>query len=279
MERSILFDRRRIDVNERADIGVFGGSGLYSLLENQRDIKVETPYGAPSDVVAIGEIAGRRVAFLPRHGRTHDLPPHMINYRANTWAMKELGVGRIIGPCAAGSLKADVKPGHFVVCDQLVDRTNARKDTFYDGPITTHVSFAYPYCKQLRSLASAVIKEAGITCHDRGTVVTIQGPRFSTVAESRWYSSHGWEVINMTQYPEAYLARELEMCYVNISLITDYDVGLEGQAGIEPVTHEGVIKVFQENNQRVKQVIHKIIERMPEQRECTCGSALARARI
>ena len=266
-------------MKEQAEIGVFGGSGLYSLLEGQRDAKVETPYGSPSDEFAIGEIAGRRVAFLPRHGRTHDLPPHMINYRANLWAMKELGVQRIIGPCAAGSLSAAYKPGHFAVCDQLVDRTNARKDTFYDGPVTTHVSFAYPYCSQLRPLAIKVIKEAGITCHERGTVVTIQGPRFSTLAESRWYSSHGWEVINMTQYPEAYLARELEMCYVNISLITDYDAGLEGQSGIEPVTHEGVLQVFQANNARVKQVIHTMIERMPAKRDCACGSALQGARL
>ena len=266
-------------MSEQVEIGVFGGSGFYSLIENQRDVKVETPYGAPSDTLAIGEIAGRRVAFLPRHGRSHTLPPHIINYRANLWAMKELGVKRIIGPCAAGSLKAEFKPGHFAVCDQLVDRTNARKDTFYDGPVTTHVSFAHPYCPQLRPLAIAVIKDAGIACHERGTVVTIQGPRFSTVAESRWYSSHGWEVINMTQYPEAYLARELEMCYVNISLITDYDVGLEGQLGIEPVTHESVIQVFNANNTRVRQVIHTMIERMPADRTCSCGSALQGARL
>lgn len=266
-------------MKEHAEIGVFGGSGFYSLLENQRDLKVETPYGSPSDEFALGEVAGKQVVFLPRHGRAHSLPPHMINYRANLWAMKELGVKRIIGPCASGSLKTSVKPGHFVVCDQLVDRTNSRKDTFYDGPVTTHVSFAYPYCAQLRPLAVKIIKDAGIPCHDRGTVVTIQGPRFSTVAESRWYSSHGWEVINMTQYPEAYLARELEMCYVNISLITDYDVGLEGQSGVEPVTHEAVIQVFQANNQKVKQVILEMIEGMPEKRECTCGSALRGARF
>lgn len=266
-------------MTERAEIGVFGGSGFYSLLENQRDVKVETPYGAPSDELALGTVAGRRVAFLPRHGRTHSLPPHMINYRANLWAMKSLGVTRIIGPCASGSLNAAVKPGHFVVCDQLVDRTNSRKDTFYDGPVTTHVSFAHPYCPQLRPLAVKIVKDAGVVCHERGTVVTIQGPRFSTVAESRWYSQAGWEVINMTQYPEAYLARELEMCYINISLITDYDVGLEGQPGIEPVTHEGVIAVFNANNQKVKNVILALIERIPEKRECKCGSALSGARL
>lgn len=268
-----------LPLKESAEIGVFGGSGFYSLIENCREVKVETPYGAPSDLIALGEISGRRVAFLPRHGKSHSLPPHAINYRANAWAMKELGVKRIIGPCAAGSLKASVKPGDFVVCDQLVDRTNGRKDTFYDGPITTHVSFAYPYCPQLRALAIATVKAERIGLHERGTVVTIQGPRFSTVAESRWYSQAGWEVINMTQYPEAYLARELEMCYVNISLITDYDVGLEGQTGGEPVTHEAVIEVFKANNARVKSVILGMIAKMPAARECKCGSALSGARI
>jgi 5'-methylthioadenosine phosphorylase len=266
-------------VSDNAQIGVFGGSGFYSLLEHCREIKVETPYGPPSDLVALGEIAGKRVAFLPRHGKAHSLPPHMINYRANLWAMKQLGVSRIIGPCAAGSLAKQVKPGEFVVSDQLVDRTTGRKDTFYDGPVTTHVSFAHPYCPQLRGLAVDVIKRAGIGVHEKGTVVAIQGPRFSTVAESRWYASAGWEVINMTQYPEAYLARELEMCYVNIALITDYDVGLEGEAGIEPVTHEAVIEVFNANNARVKETIHSMIEQMPEQRTCKCGSALAGARL
>ena len=266
-------------MKHHAEIGIFGGSGFYSLLENGREIKVETPYGAPSDVLALGEIAGREVAFLPRHGKSHSLPPHMINYRANAWAMKELGVARIIGPCAAGSLQAGVKPGHFVVSDQLIDRTNARKDTFYDGPVTTHVSFAYPYCAQMRPLAVEIIKSVGITCHDHGTVVTIQGPRFSTLAESRWFSSHGWQVINMTQYPEAYLARELEICYVNIALITDYDAGLEGVAGVEPVTHEGVIEVFNANNERLKNVLFAMVERMPRERTCQCSKALMGARI
>ena len=266
-------------MNETAEIGVFGGSGFYALLSSVREINIETPFGAPSDAFALGEIAGRRVAFLPRHGKAHSLPPHMINYRANLWAMKQLGVSRIIGPCAAGSLQAQVAPGHFVVCDQLVDRTHGRKDTFYDGPTTTHVSFAYPYCPEMRALAVSVIKEQGITVHDKGTVVTVQGPRFSTVAESRWYASLGWEVINMTQYPEAYLARELEMCYANISLITDYDVGLAGEEGVAPVTHAAVIEVFASNNEKVKQVILRMAQRMPSKRSCSCGSALAGARV
>ena len=266
-------------MKDSAEIGVFGGSGFYSFVEGLREVKVETPYGEPSDLVALGEVAGRRVAFLPRHGKAHTLPPHMINYRANAWAMKSLGVTRVLGPCAAGSLKASVKPGEFVVSDQLVDRTSGRKDTFYDGPITTHVSFAHPYCPQLRELAIDVIGKQEIPVHERGTVVCIQGPRFSTVAESRWFAAAGWEVINMTQYPEAYLARELEMCYTNIALITDYDVGLEGEEGIEPVTHEGVIKVFNENNERVKRVIKDMVAQMPTKRTCNCGSALQGARL
>jgi 5'-methylthioadenosine phosphorylase len=215
---------------------------------------------------------------LPRHGKSHQYPPQSINYRANLWAMKELGVTRIIGPTACGSLKAEVKPGDMVVADQIVDRTSGRKDTFYDGPITTHVSFADPYCPQLRPLAVDALRAAGVTTHERGTVVVIQGPRFSTRAESKWFSGLGWEVINMTQYPEAYLARELEICYVNISLITDYDVGLEGQAGVEPVSHAEVMKVFSSNNERVKQAIFKIIEAIPAERTCGCGHALAGAR-
>ena len=266
-------------MTNRAEIGVFGGSGLYALLETHDEVEIETPYGAPSDALHVGEIAGRRVAFLPRHGRKHTLPPHMINFRANVWAMQSLGVARIVGPCASGSLKASVKPGDFVVCDQLVDRTSGRRDTFYDGPVTTHVSFAHPYCPQMRAVAIEVIKQHSIPVHERGTVVTIQGPRFSTLAESRWFASAGWEVINMTQYPEAYLARELEMCYVNISLITDYDAGLEGQSGIEPVTHEAVIKVFDENNERIKKVLFELIERLPESRTCRCGAALQGARL
>jgi 5'-methylthioadenosine phosphorylase len=263
---------------DQAEIGVYGGSGFYSLMENPREIWVETPYGAPSDKIALGEIAGRKVAFLPRHGKDHRYPPQSINYLANAWAFKELGITRIIGPTACGSLQAHVKPGSMVVADQIVDRTSGRKDTFYDGPITTHVSFADPYCLQMRPIAIAALKGLDIDTHETGTIVIIQGPRFSTRAESKWFSSLGWEVINMTNYPESYLARELEMCYVNISLITDYDVGLEGQGGIKPVSHAEVIEVFSSNNERVKQGIFKIIETLPKERTCTCGSALSGAR-
>jgi 5'-methylthioadenosine phosphorylase len=247
---------------KRADIGVFGGSGFYSLLEDVREVKVDTPYGPPSDAVMLATVKGRKVAFLPRHGRHHTIPPHMINYRANVWAMRSLGVGAIISPCAAGSLRADVKPGDFVVCDQFVDRTNGRRDTFYDGPIVTHVSPAETYSPELRRLAIETIREHDIPVHETGTVVVVQGPRFSTKAESIWYTQAGWEVINMTQYPEAYLCRELGMAVVNISLITDYDVGLVGDT--EAVTAESVLEVFQKNADRIKKVVIDLIGKMPE---------------
>ncbi|MBV8724539.1 MAG: S-methyl-5'-thioadenosine phosphorylase [Candidatus Eremiobacteraeota bacterium] len=260
----------------QAEIGVFGGSGFYSLIENAREHWIETPYGIASDKVALGEIGGRAVAFLPRHGKDHRFPPQSINYRANLYAMKSLGVKWIIGPTACGSLKKSVKPGSMVVCDQLVDRTSGRKDTFYDGPVTTHVSFADAYCPTLRPIAIDALRSLDIDTHERGTVVVIQGPRFSTRSESKWFQSQGWEVINMTQYPEAYLARELEMCYVNISLITDYDVGLEG---MPPVSHHEVIQVFQRNNDRVKAAIGKIVAGIPVAADCSCRHALEGARL
>ena len=259
------------------EIGVFGGSGFYSFLDDVREVSLDTPFGAPSGAVSVGRIGEREVAFLPRHGSKHQLPPHMINYRANVWALKELGVNRIIGPCAAGSLRREVAPGHFVVSDQLVDRTTGRRDTFYDGPETTHVSFADPYCPELRALAVGTAREADITVHDKGTVVTVQGPRFSTRAESQWFQKMGWEVINMTQYPEAYLARELEICYVNIALITDYDVGVEGED--TAVTHESVIEVFAANNAKLRDMLFALVPQIPTERSCVCSHALEGARF
>jgi 5'-methylthioadenosine phosphorylase len=248
-------------MNQRAEIGVFGGSGFYSLLKDVEEVKIDTPYGAPSDAVFLATVAGRKVAFLPRHGRHHTLPPHKINYRANVWAMRSLGVQAIISPCAAGSLQAHVAPTHFVVCDQFVDRTNGRADTFYDGPIVTHVSPADMYDPTLRKLAVETIRENGITCHDGGTVVVIQGPRFSTKSESKWFHDQGWEVINMTQYPEAYLSHEMGMAVVNISLITDYDSGVH--AGAEAVNAHDVLSVFKENSEKIKKVVLDMIGKMP----------------
>lgn len=262
----------------RAEVGVFGGSGFYSFLEDVEEVTVDTPYGHPSDSYFVGDVDGTRVAFLPRHGRRHHLPPHMINYRANVWGMKELGVRRIVGPCASGSLKKEVGLGHFVVCDQFVDRTWGRGDTFYDGPITTHVSSADPYCPDLRKVLVKTARELGITVHDGGTVVVIQGPRFSTRAESKWFSAMGWDVINMTGYPEAYLARELELCYANISLITDYDAGLADDPTMPAVSHHEVVTAFNANNARLRELLFKVIPILSSEPDCGCGSALAGAR-
>ncbi len=256
------------------EIGIFGGSGFYELIQGAQEITVETPFGEPSAPLTIGEIGGRKVAFLPRHGTKHQFPPHRINYRANLWAMKSAGVSRIIGPCAAGSLQPDVTPGTFVICDQLVDRTRHRTDTFYDGPRTTHVSFADPYCPEMRAVAIAGCERLGIPFRPTGAVVVIEGPRFSTRAESKWFSGQGWEVVNMTQYPEAILARELELCYVNISLITDYDVGLEGEPSIRPVTQEEILRVFTQNNEKLRELLNAMIPEIPEKPSCSCQSAL-----
>jgi len=268
-----------MSTNQKADIGIFGGSGFYSFLEEAEEYEIKTPYGFPSDKVVIGVIEGKKVAFIPRHGKNHNIPPHKINYRANIYAMKKLGVKRIFGPCVSGSLQPHVKPGHFVVCDQFVDRTKGRIDTFYDGPKTVHIAMAEPYCPELREIVIESAKELKIDCHPAGTVVIIQGPRFSTRAESKWFSSQGWEVINMTQYPEMYLAREQEICYVNISLITDYDAGLEGHPEVKPVTIGEVVRVFKENNEKIKALLFKAISKIPEERDCICSHALEGAVI
>jgi 5'-methylthioadenosine phosphorylase len=257
-----------------AEVGVFGGSGFYSLVDVVDEVEVETPYGAPSAPIVVGDVSGRRVAFLPRHGRRHELPPASIPYRANLWAMRELGVRRIIGPCASGALQPELELGSFVVCDQFVDRTHGRADTFYPGPETVHVSAADPYCADLRRILVDTARELGIPVRDGGTVVVIQGPRFSTRAESRWFQAMGWDVINMTAYPETILARELELCYANISMVTDHDVGLEA---VEPVTTETVMRVFAENNERLRELLDAAIPRIGPQPADECANALAGA--
>ncbi|MCU0315790.1 MAG: S-methyl-5'-thioadenosine phosphorylase [Fimbriimonadaceae bacterium] len=245
-----------------AEIGVFGGSGFYSLLDQVQEIKVDTPYGPPSDSIMLAEVKGRKVAFLPRHGRRHHLPPHKVPYRANVWAMHKLGVKAIISPCAVGSLQREINPGDFLVADQFVDRTHGRADTFYDGPIVSHVSPADMYDQTLRKLAIETIREHGITCHEAGTVVVINGPRFSTKAESVWFTQMGWHIINMTQYPEAYLCHELGMAVVNISLVTDHDCGVVADA--EAVTAHSVLEVFMKNAENARKVVLSLIEKLPE---------------
>ncbi len=264
-------------MEQKASIAVIGGTGFYKFLDDVTEVKVDTPYGPPSDLVSLGNLGGTQVAFLPRHGRHHQFLPHTLNYRANVWALKELGVARVIGPCAAGSLHPDVKPGDFVISDQFVDRTTGRKDTFYDGPKAVHLSSAEPYCPEMRRIALSCANELGISYHESGTMVVIQGPRFSTKAESRWFSAQGWKVINMTGYPEVVLAAELGMCYLNVALITDYDAGLEGRADIRPVTQGEVVKVFREHTAILKKMVARIIESVPVERGCGCGKNLGPA--
>ncbi len=251
-------------------IGVFGGSGFYDFLDDPQRVAVDTPYGLPSAEFAVGSFEGVDVAFLPRHGVDHQFPAHRVPFRANAWAMKELGVDRVIAPCAAGSLQMHIKPGHFVVSDQLVDRTWGRTNTFFDGPETRHLGFADPYCSELRPLAIEACRSAEAETHDGGTVVVIQGPRFSTRAESADFARSGWDIINMTQAPEAQLIRELGLCYVNIAVVTDYDTGVQGK--IEPVTHAAVLEQFNTSLGTLRDALAVLIPPSAKTpRKCDCA--------
>ena len=261
----------------KAEIGIFGGSGFYQFLSDVEEVRVHTPYGPPSDRLALATLEGRRVAFLPRHGRDHSVPAHAVNYRANLWAFKELGVKEILAPCSCGSLQEHIHPGDFVLLDQFVDRTRGRVDTFFDGPETHHIGAAEPYCSRLRSLALGAGREQGLRIHEQGTMVVIQGPRFSTRAESAWFTREGWDVVGMTQYPEAILARELGSCYTGIALVTDYDTGIA--QGREPVQIEEVFRVFRENIGKVQALIQAMVPRMTVARDCECEAEARRARV
>jgi 5'-methylthioadenosine phosphorylase len=248
-----------------AEIGVFGGTGFYEFLDDVEHVPLRTPYGAPSAPVAIGTIDGRRVAFLPRHGTKHELPPHRVGFQANVWALHSLGVTQVIGPCAVGSLRADLAPGDILVPDQLVDRTWGRPDTFWDGGPVRHLTFADPYSAYLRQVlvdaARAELEPARV--HDGGTVVVVQGPRFSTRAESRWFRAMGWDVVNMTQHPEVALCRELGMAYASMCLVTDYDSGVEGRDEVAPVTMDEVLRVLAENAELTRRILHRAIPLLP----------------
>lgn len=258
-----------------AEIGVFGGSGFYSFLDDVESVPVVTPYGAPSAPVTVGRLGERTVAFLPRHGAHHEFLPHQIPNLANLWAMRTLGVRRVLGPCAAGSLQPGIEPGDFVVCDQLFDRTWGRVDTYYDAGEAHHVAFADPYCPHLSASVVDAARNRGIRVHDHGTVVVIPGPRFSTRAESRWYRSQGWEVVNMTQYPESFLARELGICYSTIALVTDYDTGVEDDPSVAPVSMDAVFAFFQENLHRVRDLLTELVPTLPvDDLPCSCAEAV-----
>ena len=238
-----------IPVHSNAKIAIIGGSGLYSLFEGQtEEVEVQTKYGSPSGKISLGKINGRDIAFLPRHGINHTIPPHKINYRANIEALAQLGVERIISTTAVGSLSVEIEPGAFVFPDQFINSTHRSEETFFDGPQVAHISTADPYCEEIRSIAIDDSDNLGINYIDGATVVTINGPRFSTKAESKMFRSLGGDIINMTQYPEIALAREKAMCYFSIAIVTDYDSGLEGREDINPVTTDDVNRKFYSGN-------------------------------
>ncbi|WP_029903267.1 S-methyl-5'-thioadenosine phosphorylase [Nocardia brasiliensis] len=248
----------------RPALAVVGGSGFYDFFDDEAtQVEVETPYGAPSAPIAIGEVEGRPVAFVPRHGKNHEFAPHTLPYQANMWALRSLGVRRVFAPCAVGSLRGDWGPGTVVVPDQLVDRTSGRPQTYFDGG-GVHVSFADPYCDELRT---ATIKSADDTLPMKGagTMVVVQGPRFSTRAESRWFAGQGWDLVNMTGHPEAVLARELEMCYSAVALVTDLDAGLEEGAGVHAVD---VFAEFKRNLAPFKDLIRRSVAAVTETDTC-----------
>ncbi|WAL76110.1 S-methyl-5'-thioadenosine phosphorylase [Kitasatospora sp. YST-16] len=271
--------QRVTDRQPTAELGVIGGSGLYALLDDVVEVRVETPYGSASDALFVGGVGGRRVAFLPRHGRGHRLPPHRINYRANVWALHALGVRQVLGPCAVGGLRAEYGPGTLLVPDQFVDRTSGRVQTYYDGrvlpdgsvPEVVHVSMADPYCPRGRAVALAAARGLAWEPVDGGTLVVVEGPRFSTRAESRWFTANGWSVVGMTGHPEAVLARELGLCYTSLALVTDLDAGVETGEG---VTHAEVLEVFARNVDRLRTVLFKALESLPTTRDCPCSHAL-----
>jgi 5'-methylthioadenosine phosphorylase len=258
-------------VPDRPSIGVIGGSGFYEFIDDAAQVRVQTPFGDPSDPLTIGNVAGRPVAFLPRHGRDHRYPPHRIPYQANLWALRSVGVRQVLAPSAVGSLTAAYGPGTLVIPDQVVDRTSGRPQTYYADGGAVHVQFADPYCPAGREVAVAAGRAAGWNLVPAGTLVVIEGPRFSTRAESRWFAAQGWTIIGMTGHPEAVLARELALCYTPLCLVTDTDAGVgEG----EGVTQDEVLTVFAANVTRLRTLLLSVIENLPPDRACACPAAL-----
>jgi 5'-methylthioadenosine phosphorylase len=257
----------------RAEIGLIGGSGLYALtgVEDAREIALETPYGSPSDSFLVGELAGRPVAFLSRHGRGHRLLPHEINYRANLWAMKALGVSRILSASAVGSLRETIEPRHVMTPDQFVDRTRGRASTFFGQGIALHVAFADPVCAELRTRMAAEARGCGAVVHAEGTYLCMEGPAFSTRAESHLYRAWGMDVIGMTNLTEAKLAREAEICYATLALVTDYDCWHEEE---DDVTVDAILETLAANARLAAETLARTVATLPEERGCSCGRAL-----
>jgi 5'-methylthioadenosine phosphorylase len=256
------------------EIGIFGGTGIYDseMLENTQEVTIDTPFGKPSDSITVGIFKGRKIAFLPRHGKKHAIPPHMINYKANIWAFKELGITRIIAPSAVGSLKEEIEPGHFALPTQFLDFTKSREGSFSENGRVIHISVADPFCHELQSSILKVTKEQNLHIHKDCTYVCIEGPRFSTKAESKFYRTTGADIIGMTLVPECQLAREAQMCYASISTVTDYDVWAE-----KPVTAKEVLETLSKNVERTKKVLTDVISQIPKTRGCMCAKALEEA--
>ncbi|KAG2476973.1 MAG: S-methyl-5'-thioadenosine phosphorylase [Nitrosopumilales archaeon] len=261
-------------MEQKAEIGIFGGTGIYDsgLLEDAKEITLDTPYGKTSDSITVGVFKGRKIAFMPRHGKKHSIPPHMINFRANIWAFKELGVKRIIAPSAVGSLKEEIKPSHFALPSQHLDFTKSSEGSFSKEGKVIHISVANPFCPELQNVVVKIATEQNVTIHKDCTYVCIEGPRFSTKAESKFFRSAGADIIGMTLVPECQLAREAQMCYVSVSTVTDYDVWAE-----KSVTAKEVFETISKNVEKIKKMLIKLIDEIPQQRRCSCDKALAEA--
>ena len=261
-------------MNETAEIGIFGGTGIYDsgLLKDSKEISIDTPYGKTSDSITVGEFNGKTVACMPRHGKKHTIPPHLINFRANIWAFKELGVKRIIAPSAVGSLKEEFEPGNLALPSQFIDFTKSRKGTFSEDGRVIHISVADPFCPELQKVILNVTKIQGIKIHQDCTYVCIEGPRFSTKAESRFFRTTGADIIGMTLVPECQLAREAQICYVSLSTVTDYDVWAE-----KPVTAKEVMETLAKNVEMTKKLLTFVIDQIPEVKSCSCEKALEEA--
>ena len=254
-----------------ADIGIIGGTGIYDskIITKTKKIEINTPYGQTSDLITIGDFENKKVAFMPRHGKSHKIPPHKINYRANIWAMKKLGVKWILAPSAVGSLREELRPGDIVIPDQFIDRTKNRENTFYDGPQVAHISTAYPFCRYLSNQTDEICKNLKYNNHLGGTYICIEGPRFSTKSESKMFRNWGADIIGMTVVPECILAREVEICYVNIATVTDYDVWAEN-----PVNTEEIIKTLKNNVSKTRNILSETMLKITEDRKCDCKDAL-----
>jgi 5'-methylthioadenosine phosphorylase len=271
-------DAKASSTGSQASIGIIGGSGLYSMagLTSPREIKVRTPFGEPSEAIVLGTLEGKRVAFLARHGRGHGILPGEINYRANIYAMKLLGVERIISVSAVGSLQEDLRPGEFLVPDQFVDRTRQRVSTFFGEGLVAHVSFAHPTCAQVSSALADASVHCAVKVHRRGTYICMEGPQFSTLAEANMHRQLHFEVVGMTNATEAKLAREAELCYSTIAMITDYDCWHPEH---ESVTASQIIATLNQNAENAQRVLREAVRALPADRSCKCGAALKHALV